>query len=162
MNGRFCPKAAAEGTGRETTPARPLYTPTKGQQSPDLIACVGNVSGCPIRKKWWARQDYSPRNTRLALRAAAAMRRCSLASLSRCSSRTWDPVKVRFRPKADIPLIELSPAAIDPNRTVVMTAQADLVSRFNRQTNKIESWETIELTLNVGVFRAIPISWYQA
>jgi hypothetical protein len=52
--------------------------------------------------------------------------------------------------------------SVDPNRTVVMTAQADLVSRFNRQTNKIESWETIELTINVGVFHAIPISWYQA
>jgi len=73
MNGRFWPKTAAEGTGRETTPARPLYTPTKGQQSPDLIACVGNVSGCPIRKNWWARQDYSPRNAATFSRIAIAM-----------------------------------------------------------------------------------------
>jgi len=44
----------------------------------------------------------------------------------------------------------------------MMTAQPDMVSRFERQMSKIESWEIIELTLNVGVFHAISISWYQA
>ena len=71
------------------------------------------------KEKWWARQDYSPRIAWLALRAAAAVRRRSLASLSRCSSRTlrfssWGVSNQSNRAPRGCPVCLVGPPGLEP------------------------------------------------
>lgn len=65
-------------------------------------------------------------------------------------------------PKADVRYDEATLAATDPKQPFVVSLQADLFSRFERISSKIESLGTIEFTLNVGAVHAISLSRYQA
>lgn len=71
-------------------------------------------------------------------------------------------LSVRFTSESGPSSVMLWMSACDPKQPFVVSLQADLFSRFERISNKIESLGTIEFPLNVGVVHAISLSRYQA